>query len=314
METKKFIQIGESVHASIPKTGKVMKQLLEKGNSAFAQPSEELKYIIELIADQAENGADYIAVNLDAFGEDDPKLPAELMKQYVRLVKEHGKSVPVCIDSSDDNTLIAGLEQWHNENPSATIPLVNSVKTNTMDVVLPLREKYPFKVVGMLIDETGKEPTVDEIYKMAKTIFETAVGKYGFEPDDMFFDTTAYPLAIDTPMQPDTPSYTYRCFEAIKKIKSDPEMKNAHCSLGISNSVKDLPARKIGIARAYMQKAAEYGLDAGIVNVHHGYNDAKPAAPELIELVRLFAENDGSMTASLKAMEAMGNFCRDNRK
>jgi hypothetical protein len=34
-----------------------------------------------------------------------------------------------------------------------------------------------------------------------------------------------------------------------------------------------LPGRRIGIARAYVAKAMEYGLDAGIVNVAHRFGE-----------------------------------------
>ena len=72
-------------------------------------------------------------------------------------------------------------------------------------------------------------------------------------------------------MTPDTPGYTYRTFETIRRIKADPAMKGVHLSLGITNAVRDLPGRRTGVCRAYLAKAMEYGLDAGIVNVMHDY-------------------------------------------
>ena len=154
--------------------------------------------------------------------------------------------------------------------------------------------------------------TVEDMHSMAKEIFSAAT-KQGFAADDIFFDTTTFPLSIDLPMTPGTPSFTYRAFETIRKIKSDPTMKGVHCSLGISNSVKDLPARKIGVCRAYVAKAQEYGLDAGIVNVMHGYG-GKPAGADLLELVDAFAKQDGGAEASMKAMAMMGEFCQACRK
>ncbi len=312
MADKYLIQIGESVHASIPKCGAAMKQLVEMGEGAYQKPSEPLDFVIGLITEQVENGADYIAVNVDAFGETDPKLAVELMKVYVNLVKQHGKGVPVCIDSSDMNALKAGLQTWYGDG-DVLMPLLNSVKTTTVDELLPLRENHPFKVIGMLVDEGGgDDATADKLYEIARTIFDAAK-KYGFQNDDIFFDTTTFPLSIDLPMNPGQPSFTYRAFHAIQKIKSDPEMQGVHCSLGISNSVRDLPARKIGICRAYVAKAKEFGLDAGIVNVNHGYGQKEPD-PELVELVDAFAQNDGAPDASMKAMQMMGDFCSRNRR
>jgi cobalamin-dependent methionine synthase I len=109
------------------------------------------------------------------------------------------------------------------------------------------------------------------------------------------------------------PGYTYRAFETIKKIKGDAQFKGVHCSLGVSNCVRDLPGRRIGVCRAYVAKAAEYGLDAAIVNVGHHYGLVEPA-PELLELVDAYAKMDGSAESMSRAMELMGKFCRENRK
>ncbi len=337
-----FIAIGESIHASIPKTGKIMRELQELGPNAYSAPSPQLEYIKALIESQAEEGAAYIAVNLDAFGEDNPQQAVEMMVQYTRLVRQWSRGVPICLDSSSDNVLIAGLKEWYARPedgrqktedrstgaapssvlrpPSSDIrpPLLNSVKVYTMDRMLPLKKDYDFSFIGLLVSEErptgpGGSHSVEELYSLAQQIFERAVGQHGFRPDQIFFDSTVFPLAIDMPMEPGVPGYTYRTFETIKRIKSDPRMKGVHCSLGISNCVRDLPARRIGVCRAYMAKAMEYGLDAGIVNTAHQYGSAE-AAPELLELVDAYAQLDGSMEKMTKAMELMGQFCRDNRK
>ena len=122
-----LISIGESVHASIPKTSKIMRQLAGLGPEAYSKPSGELNYIKALIESQASEGADYIAVNLDAFGEDTPQVAVDMMVQYVRLVRRWGRGVPICIDSSDDNVLTAGLKEWYNTDEPVKQPLINSV-------------------------------------------------------------------------------------------------------------------------------------------------------------------------------------------
>ena len=62
---KPLIAIGESVHASIPRTGRIMKQLAQLGADAYSAQSEELDYIKGLIESQAADGADYIAVQVN---------------------------------------------------------------------------------------------------------------------------------------------------------------------------------------------------------------------------------------------------------
>jgi hypothetical protein len=316
--TNCLISIGESVHASIPKTGKIMRQLRELGDGAYTTPSDPLNYVKALIESQADDGADYIAVNLDAFGEDDPQTAVAMMVEYTKLVRQWGDGVPICIDSSDDDVLEAGLKEWYNTSEAVRPPLINSVKVYTMDRVLPWRKQYDFSVIGLLVSEAkpigpGGSHSVDELYGLAKEIFGKAVGEYGFKPEEIFFDSTVFPLAIDMPMEPGVPGYTYRTFETIKKIKSDPKMKGVHFSLGVSNSVRDLPARRIGVCRAYVAVAMEYGLDAGIVNAAHHYGTVEPD-PGLLEMVDAYAKLDGSAEKTTRAMELMGKFCQENRK
>jgi cobalamin-dependent methionine synthase I len=315
---KPLITIGESIHASIPKTGTIMKQLSELGPNAYSVTSEPLNYIKGLIESQAADGADYMAVNLDAFGEDEPQLCVDMMVEYVRMVRKWGNGVPICIDSSNNDVLMAGLKEWYNAGGQVKQPLINSVKVYTMEDILPLKKDFDFAFIGLLVGEgtptgPGGSHSVDELYSLARQIFAKAVGEYGFTPGEIFFDSTVFPLAIDMPMEANVPGYTYRAFETIKKIKSDARFKGVHCSLGVSNCVRDLPARRIGICRAYVAKAMEYGLDAAIVNVGHHYGQVEPAA-ELLEFVDAYAKMDGSAESLNRAMELMGKFCRENRK
>jgi 5-methyltetrahydrofolate corrinoid/iron sulfur protein methyltransferase len=308
-----FISIGESIHASIPKTAKMMKQLEELGDDRYTKDSEPLNYIRNLIEMQADEGANYIAVNLDAFGEDDPKVTADMMVEYARMVRKWGKGVPVCMDSSDDNVLKAGLKEWYNTDDKVPQPLINSVKVYTIDNMLCLKKDYDFAFVGLLMKEGSSTHSIDDLYELAKQIFNEAVNKYGFKSEEIFFDSTIFPLAIDMPMTPGEPGFTYKYFEAVKKIKNDPQMKGVHFTGGITNSSRDFPARKIGVMRAFVRKGMEYGLDSGIVNVRNHLAEGE-VSPDLMELVDTYAKMDGAPEKLNDVMMLMGKFCQENRK
>jgi cobalamin-dependent methionine synthase I len=185
-----------------------------------------------------------------------------------------------------------------------------------MDRLLPLRSRFAFKFIGMLVDEkhAGHEGvySVAELHEMARQLVRAAVGN-GFKPADIFIDSTVFPLAIDMPMAPDTPGYTYRTFETIRRVKRDPALRGVHLSLGVTNAVRDLPGRRTGVCRAYLAIARRCGLDAAIVNVMHDY-EGHPPAPELTAFVDAFARQDGSSQAGQRAIDAMMDFCRTNRK
>jgi len=310
---KPLIIIGESIHASIPKTGKIMTRLKQLGSDAYTKPSEPLDYIRNLIESQAVDGADYIAVNLDAFGEERPQVAVDMMCEYVKMVRKWGNGVPVCIDSSDDNVLKAGLEEWYDSEQDVAQPLVNSVKVYTMNGMFGLKKDYDYAFVALLMDDSGKSHSIDNLYSIARRLFDEAVGKCDFRPEEIFFDSTIFPLAIDMPMQPGEPGYTYKTFETIRKIKSDPAMCGVHFTGGMTNCARDLPARKVGIIRAFVHKAMEYGLDSAIANPTHHLGEAEPD-PQLLELVDAYAKMDGSMENMSRAMMLMGKFCQESRK
>jgi len=312
------LYIAELLHGSIPRTAAAMAEVLSLGPGAYDRPGGARDYLIDLIKAQVRHKAAYIDINVDAFGGHDLEFRKGMMADCVRLIRTHGDGVPVCVDSGSEEVLRAGLQAWYEEAPRKTaVPLINAVKTYTMDRLLPLRAQWPFRFIGMLVDEktAGHEGvySVDELYAMAREIFTAATGKHGFRPADIYIDSTVFPLAIDMPMAPDTPGYTYRTFETIRRVRRDRAMKGVHISLGITNAVRDLPGRRTGVCRAYLAVAREYGLDAGIVNVLHDY-DGRPAAPDLVEFVRAFVRQDGSAAAGQGAIDAMMNFCRVNRR
>ena len=313
-----LISNGEAIHASIPKTGKIMRMLEALGPDAYTKPSGPLNYVRALIESQVSEGADYLAINLDAFGETDPQIAVKMMREYVKMVRKWGNGVGICMDSSNDDVLKAGLEECYNTTESIKQPLINSIKVYTMDKMLPLKKQLDYAFIGLLVSEDkptgpGGSHSIEELYGLARRIYDKAVGEFGFKPEEIYFDSTVFPLAIDMPMEPGVPGYTYRAFETIKKIKNDPAMKGVHFSLGVSNSVRDLPGRKVGVCRAYVAKAMEYGLDAGIVNTSHHYGLVEPDE-ELLKLVDAFAKMDGSSERTNDAMMLMGKFCQEDRK
>jgi cobalamin-dependent methionine synthase I len=159
----------------------------------------------------------------------------------------------------------------------------------------------------------GGPGSVDQLCGLAGQLFDKAVGKYGFKPGQIFFDTAVFPLAIDMPMDPGVPGYTYRAFESLRVLRDNPKFEGTHLVMGLSNCARDLPARKIGICRAYATKAVEFGLDAVIANPSHRFGQKDPD-PELVELVDAYAGMDGSPEALNRAMTLMGEFCRKCRQ
>lgn len=293
--TKKLITIGESLHASIARCGGAMQRLLETGAD-----NEAKAYIISVIESQAAAGADFIEVNVDKFGELGFDTAAAMMRQYVTMIATNGGGSAACIDSSDDTLLLAGLEAWYQAGCRKK-PLINSIKVSNADAMLAVSAEMPFAFVALLMEGSCS------LLSQAAQIFDKAIAA-GFRPQDIYFDTGAFPLAIDLPMLPGEKGRTYTAFETMKAIKNNPKFAGVHFSLGISNCARDLPSQRAAVIKAYLHKAMDYGLDAAIIDVRKDWFECAPDK-ELTELVSAFAALDGSQDALMNAMTLMTDFC-----
>jgi methylenetetrahydrofolate reductase (NADPH) len=306
--------IGESINASKSNTYKIMKKLAELGPNAYLSPSGPLNYVKALIELQTDEGADYIAVNLDSFCDNGAQTVIDMLAKYIELVHIWGGGTPVCINSNDNEVLTAGLKEWFRIN-GVRSPLISSADVYTMDKILPLKKEYDFKVVCLLADEDSRGmnalSSVNELYSQAKRFFDTAACQYGFRPEEIFFALKVFPLAKDNTLEPGVPGSTYRTFETIRKIKSDRSMNGVHCMFAAGDCVRELPGRKIGVCRAYIGKAMEYGLDSVVAETIHQYGLIEPD-PELLELVDAYAKMDGSASQHSKAEALMSKFCAEN--
>ena len=74
-----------------------------------------------------------------------------------------------------------------------------------------------------------------------------------------------------------------------------------------------IPSRKVGVSRAYVAKAMEYGLDAAFVDVTRHYGES-PADPKLLQLIDAYAEMDGSPEKRQNAEKLMSGFCAGAKK
>ena len=312
--TKKnpLISIGDQISAANPKTSKVMKEILDLGEAAFARQKGPVGHIRALIRSQADEGADYIAVNVDALSDDEGQLAVKMMKQYVKLVRQWGRGVPVCIDSRFDDALAAGLKEWYSTDQAVRPPLLSFIRIKAADQVLALKREHDFNLVALLGDPAGGCPGVDEACDLARRLFDKAV-KHGFEPGQVFFDAAAVPLVKDEPTLAGGRGRTHSAFETIRRLKSDPATKRSHYLLRIDTAAAELPGRAIGVCRAYAASAMEHGLDAGFVNPALHYGD-EPADPALLELVNAFVRMDGSPEQTRIAKELMARFCAENQK
>jgi 5,10-methylenetetrahydrofolate reductase len=290
-----LIQIAEMIHATIPYAGAAMRYMQKLGPDGFVRSNRGLLAITELIRVQAEEGGDFIDLNIDALGAVNAP---DLMRAFVRLVHRHSGGTPPCIDSSDINVLLAGLDEWVKLDGGKRPPLINSLLFSEVERYRPLleyRRKSRFNLVCLLVGSCGPLTSVDAMMDAARSLFRTC-REHGFAPGDLFFDTVTLNIGTDgfvDAMGEMKSSHTHNSFHTIKRICADEEMKGVHTVLGISNWVFGARKRRIGHLRAFIAVAQEYGLDAVISDVSKEFG-LKEAPSELVDFVRMFVSLDGS--------------------
>ena len=305
-----LISIGDMLDAYNPVTCTAMKQFNDSAGKAKS-PNGALGFLKALILTQAAEGASYIAVNIDALAKDDPDAAAELIPPYVKLVRKLGKGVPVCIESRHEEALIAGLQEWYLGDGHVEPPLIGPIDISSNHTILRFKKQHDFSMICTLGDNDASE--IDKAIDKAKQIANKATNEYRFMPQQIFFDAGAAALMKDLPKSPGVANQTYKAFRIIKSIKHDSATKKCHYLLKTALAMLGIPARKVGVCRAYVARAMEYGLDAAFVDVTRHYGES-PADPKLLELVDAYVEMDGSAEKRNNAEKLMSGFCAGAKK
>ena len=302
--TKKspLISIGESLDSFSPKTGAIMKMLAALGEDAYTKSSGPLNYIKALVKSQARENPKYILVNIDAAAKGDDAV--EMIKQYAHLVRRNGRGAAIAIDSSDKDVLIAGLEEWYTEGSKVKKPLVISTP-DALDDVLALSGDSDF-ALGVIL----KGDTTDKLCDIATVAMSKATAAE-LKADDVFFMFDTAMLAKDIPAQMGDISTTHKTFEAIKRLKKNSATAKGHSALRVTIAAFGMP-RGIGVCRAYVDKAIEYGMDAGVVNVAHKYGSV-PAAKDLVAQIDTIANINGTVAAHEKALELQAKITKKKK-
>ena len=299
-----LIRIGENLHCHIPAVLASARRWL-CGDELDRLAGE--KHLVKLVQGQAAAGADYMDVNVDDFltdAEIGREGALEVMFHFYDLVERYGQGIPICIDSSDPAILEAGLRRYYEmKGEAAPPPLVNSVSASRLEP-LAFRKQYRFSVVGMLLESVWEssgfadamEP--ETYHETARFIFDRA-REAGFAPDEIFYDPAVGPLATDMV------GYTKRTFGGIRLIREDPHMAGVHICLGLSNCSDGLP-RRLGLNRAYLRVAMEYGVDAAILNAAR-VTGKDLVDPWLLKLIRNVVESESADPLTLLVDFAQGH-------
>lgn len=262
------------------------------GSPAFRKMIKENRFsdALSVARNQVENGANLIDVNFDESMLNSP----ECMTKFLNLVGADPEiaRVPIMIDSSDWDTIVAGLKCIQGKGVVNSI----SLKEGEEKFLEHARElkKFGAATVVMAFDETGQASTLEDRVSVCCRAYKLLVEKVGFPPEDIIFDANV--LTIATGM-PEHNSYGIDFINAVREIKAKCPL--ARTSAGVSNISFSLrgnnPVRE-AMHSVFLYHAREAGLDMGIVNAGMlaTYDDIDSKLRDAVEAVVLNSSVDAT--------------------
>ena len=272
-----FINIGERTNVA--------------GSARFARLIRECNYeeALSVARAQVEAGAQVVDVCMD----DGMIDGVEAMRTFLNLMAAEPEiaRVPVMIDSSKWEVLIAGLEVVQGKS------VVNSISLKEGEAEFLRRaaeiHRYGAAAVVMLFDERGQADTCERKIEVAQRAYRLLTDN-GFPAEDIIFDPNI--LAVATGI-PEHDGYAKAFIDATRWIKE--HLPWAKVSGGVSNlsfAFRGNNAVREAMHSAFLYHAIRAGMDMGIVNPQmlRVYSQIEPELLERVEDVLLCRRPDAS--------------------
>ena len=262
------------------------------GSRKFLRLIKEKSYdeALSIARKQVADGALVIDINMDD-GLLDAK--AEMVNFLNRISGEPDiAKVPVMIDSSDWEVIVAGLKCVQGKAIVNSISLKEGEErfiAHAQDV-----KRLGAAVVVMCFDEQGQATSYERRIEIAQRAYRLLTERVGMLPQDIIFDPNV--LAVATGME-EHDAYAADFIRATAWIHEN--LPGAHISGGISNlsfSFRGNNYIREAMHAVFLYYAIQKGMDFGIVNPSSKvtYNDIPQQQLEIIEDVILNRRKDAA--------------------
>lgn len=252
--------IGESINDSVPSTKKLFNANDIEGLKALARAQDE-------------GGADYIDINV---GLRDPEFMARMVAEIQSVT-----SKPLSIDSPDYHLAAAGLRAYDPARAHGKRPILNSISLKRT-ALFELYKDRPFMPILLSCEsETGPNRLGPENYASARQLLRLAHDQ-GISSDQCIVDPGIAPVGSDTE------GVLAMVLETLRLMQNDPDFKEVHASVGLSNFTVMLPSKradgtpiKSPLESAFLTLAMPLGLDFIIGSVKRKYKILQKDDPAL---------------------------------
>ena len=255
---------------------------------------------LEVAADQVENGAQIIDINMDEAMLDAPVAMREFLN---RVASEPAITrVPIMVDSSKWEVITSGLKCCQGKSVVNSISLKDgeeNFKHQAREILF-----YGAAVVVMAFDEQGQADTRQRKIEICQRAYRVLTEEVGFPAQDIIFDPNIF--AIATGIE-EHDNYAVDFIEATREIKKS--CPHALISGGVSNisfSFRGNNAIREAIHSVFLYHAIRAGMDMGIVNAGQ-LQIYEQIPPQLLERVE-DAVNNRRADATDRLLEIADEF------
>ena len=228
-----FLVVGERIN---PTGKKALQAELRAGS---------LDLVCQMAAEQEENGAAILDVNMGMNGIDEKEMMLAAIEELTTA-----SSLPLCLDSSNVEVLEAALRRYPGR------ALVNSVsfESEKINRLLPIVAKYGAMFILLPLSDEGIPATVEEKRGIVRRILERAYA-LGFTKEDIVVDGLTATVGAN-------PDAALECFDTIHYCRNELGLATV---CGLSNISFGLPNRPF-VNTAFLTMAIQQGLTMAIAN------------------------------------------------
>jgi len=228
----RFMIVGERVN---PTGKKVLQAELKEGI---------LDTVEDMIAEQIENGADILDINLGMNGIDEKEMMVKVVQEVSSLSK-----IPLCIDSSYVSVIEAALRIY----PGRALINSISLEKEKFEKLIPMAKKYGAMFILLPLSDKGMPRDIEEKKEIIHTILEAAK-QQGLTKEDIIVDGLVNTVGANK-------NAAIQTLETIRYCK---ELGLATI-VGLSNISFGLPERQF-INSTFLAFAIQAGLTMAIAN------------------------------------------------
>ncbi len=228
-----FLVVGERIN---PTGKKALQAELREGS---------LDLVCRMAAEQEENGAAILDVNMGMNGIDEKEMMLAAIEELTTA-----SSLPLCLDSSNVDVLEAALRLYPGR------ALVNSVSLEQVKIerLLPIVAKYGAMFILLPLSDEGIPETVEQKRGIVREILSHAY-ELGFTKEDVVVDGLTATVGAN-------PNAALECFDTIHYCRQELGLATI---CGLSNISFGLPNRPF-VNTAFLTMAIERGLTMAIAN------------------------------------------------